>query len=88
MFGFGGAPQLSLQQKMQAAEAELDMVTSMFNSLVARCHGKCISTSYANGDLSKDEALCIDRCVGKYFETNVKVGEHMQQLGQTGFMRK
>lgn len=85
MFGLGGgSPQISSQQKLSAAEAELDMVTGMFNSLVEQCHNKCISKSYSESDVSKQEALCLDRCVSKYFETNVQVGEHMQKIGQSG----
>lgn len=67
--------------KLEAAEAELDMVTDMFNRLVNACHSKCIQ-GYADGDLSKSESLCLDRCVAKYFEINTKVGEHMQKAGQ------
>ena len=85
MFGLGGTtPQISSQQKLQAAEAELDMVTGMFNALVSQCHTKCINKSYNEADISKQESLCLDRCVAKYFETNVKVGENMQKLGQSG----
>ncbi|KAG7192362.1 protein transporter tim10 [Scheffersomyces spartinae] len=84
MFGIGGsAPQVSSQQKLAAAEAELDMVTDMFNTLVDKCHQKCIVKPYGDSDLTKQESLCLDRCVSKYFETNVKVGEHMQKLGQS-----
>lgn len=84
MFGIGSSakPQLLSEQKLLAAEAELDMVTGMFNKLVSQCHGKCISKLYADSDLTKQEALCLDRCVSKYFETNIKVGESMQELGQ------
>lgn len=81
-FGGSGQPQVSSQQKVQAAEAELDLVTDMFNKLVDNCHKKCINTSYSEGDLSKNESSCLDRCVAKYFEANVKVGENMQQIGQ------
>lgn len=82
--GFGGnaQPQVSTQQKIQAAEAELDLVTDMFNKLVDNCHNKCITATYSEGELNKNESNCLDRCVAKYFETNVKVGEHMQQMGQ------
>lgn len=83
MFGLGGQPQLNSQQKLQAAEAELDLVTDMFNKLVDNCHKKCIEQSYNDGQLNKNESTCIDRCVAKYFECNVKVGENMQQLGQS-----
>ena len=72
MFGLGGAaPQITSLQKLQAAEAELDMVTGMFNSLVEQCHSKCINKAYSDSDVTKQEALCLDRCVSKYFETNV-----------------
>jgi len=86
MFGLGGAaaPQVISAQKLQAAEAELDMVTGMFNQLVAQCHTKCINKAYGESDLNKQESLCLDRCVSKYFETNVQVGENMQKLGQSG----
>ncbi|GMM36053.1 protein transporter [Saccharomycopsis crataegensis] len=83
----GGAPKLSSEQKVQAAEAELDMVTDMFNRLVDTCYTKCIEKSkgYSEGDVNKNEGLCIDRCVAKYFDTNVKVGEHMQKIGSSQF---
>lgn len=45
------------------------------------CHTKCISPRYAEGDLNKGESVCIDRCVGKFFEVNKKVGEKLQAMG-------
>ncbi|QPG73599.1 protein transporter tim10 [Brettanomyces nanus] len=87
-FGLGGGnsntPQLSSEQKITAAENELDMVTTMFNSLLDSCYRKCFDKNYDNGDLTKNESLCIDRCVVKYFAANVKVGESMQELGKSG----
>lgn len=84
--GFGGGaaqPQLTSEDKIKNAEAELDLVTDMFNKLVDNCHQKCIDRSkYDSSDLSKAESNCLDRCVAKYFETNIKVGENMQKLGQ------
>ncbi|CAH2447832.1 TIM10 complex subunit [Komagataella phaffii CBS 7435] len=82
--GLGGSPNVSSQAKIQAAEAELDMVTGMFNQLVDICHKKCIGTSYNASDLDKNESLCVDRCVAKYFDTNLKVGDSMQKVGQNG----
>ncbi|CCC69504.1 hypothetical protein NCAS_0C05140 [Naumovozyma castellii] len=84
LFGLGGGqPQLTSNQKIQAAETELDLVTDMFNKLVDNCYQKCINKTYNQGELNKDESNCLDRCVAKYFETNVKVGENMQKMGQT-----
>lgn len=96
LFGLGGGAAAAgtvNPAKLAAAEAELDMVTDMFNRyvlivfesnheersnasrLVEGCYKKCINTSYSEGDVNKGEALCLDRCVAKYFEVNTKVGE-------------
>lgn len=78
LFGFGGgsaANQMSNPAKIAAAEAELDMVTDMFNRLVDACYTKCINVKYDEGSVNKGESLCLDRCVAKYFEVNTKVGE-------------
>lgn len=78
LFGFGAgsaANGITNPAKIAAAEAELDMVTDMFNRLVDSCYTKCISVKYEEGVVNKSEALCLDRCVAKYFEVNTKVGE-------------
>lgn len=76
--GLGGNPAAGAaanQAKIQAAEAELDMISDMFNRLVDSCHEKCITQKYSDAALNKGESLCLDRCVAKYFEVNTKVGE-------------
>ena len=35
-------------------------------------------TDYREGDLNKGESVCLDRCVSKFFEVNMKVSEKMQ----------
>ncbi|ODV89510.1 hypothetical protein CANCADRAFT_32741 [Tortispora caseinolytica NRRL Y-17796] len=84
LFGMGGGSGAVDQNKIMAAEAELDMVTDMFNRLVDVCHQKCITPKYAEGELSKGESVCIDRCVAKYFQVNVQMGEHLQKMGPPG----
>lgn len=42
------------------------------------CLKKCIPADYREGDLNKGESVCLDRCVAKFFEVNVKVSEKMQ----------
>lgn len=135
-FLFGGRPQLSSEQKIAAAEAEIDMVSDMYSryaflqpphhstdsrivsavllpllllqrlsphryshfaptnlernanltrrSLLKSCSAKCIDTSYREADLNKGESICLDRCVSKFFEVNVKVSEKMQGEAQAG----
>lgn len=52
------------------------------SSLVKSCTSKCIDTSYREADLNKGESVCLDRCVSKFFEVNVKVSEKMQGEAQ------
>jgi len=48
------------------------------HSLVQSCSKKCIPAEYREADLNKGESVCLDRCVAKFFEVNVKVSEKMQ----------
>ncbi|KAG2201963.1 hypothetical protein INT47_000502 [Mucor saturninus] len=82
---FGGGSQQSQTinpQNIALAEQELEMVTDLFNRIVDSCHEKCIKLDNGQGDLSQQDALCIDNCVAKFFETNSKVGEKMQNMSQ------
>ncbi|KAF2201623.1 mitochondrial import inner membrane translocase subunit tim10 [Delitschia confertaspora ATCC 74209] len=81
-FLFGGRPQVSSEQKIAQAEAEIDMVSDMYNRLVQSCSKKCIDSAYREADLNKGESVCLDRCVAKFFEVNVKVSEKMQGEAQ------
>ncbi|WFD32871.1 protein transporter tim10 [Malassezia sp. CBS 17886] len=87
LFGSGNSAPANAapSPQIEAATAELDMITDVFNRLVDACHTKCISPRYAEADLNKGESVCIDRdnsCVSKFFAVNGKVGEQMQALGQ------
>jgi len=77
LFG-GGRPQPSSAEKIAAAETEIDMVSDMFNRLVSSCSKKCLSVDYREPELNKGEGVCLDRCVSKFFEVNLKVSEKMQ----------
>lgn len=45
------------------------------------CSAKCIPNDYRESDLNKGESVCLDRCVAKFFECNMKISEKMQELG-------
>ena len=90
MFGFGGAGTAQVNpQKIAAAENELEMVTDLVRRLALHvflsiiyivsmsksCYEKCITPKYYEGDLNKGESVCIDRCVAKYLDVNVRIGE-------------
>jgi len=86
-FLFGGAPkQPTSAEKIAAAETEIEMVSDMFNRLTQSCTKKCIPADYREGDLNKGESVCLDRCVSKFFEVNMKVSEKMQNdaAGRSG----
>jgi len=67
------------QDKLDAAVVELDMVTDVFNRMVNSCSTKCVSQRYAENDLTKGEAVCVDRCVGKFIEANKIIGEKLKE---------
>ena len=50
--------------------------------MLATCSKKCIDNTYREADLNKGESVCLDRCVAKFFEVNVKVSEKMQGEAQ------
>ncbi|KAF8515715.1 Tim10/DDP family zinc finger-domain-containing protein [Hysterangium stoloniferum] len=74
------------QQKIDMAEMQMEAVTDMFQKLVSSCFSKCVPAHYPNAELTSGESICIDRCVAKYFNVNEKMGEKMQQQGQSGGM--
>ncbi|KAH8422585.1 Tim10/DDP family zinc finger protein [Aspergillus melleus] len=87
-FLFGGPPKMSSAEKIAAAETEIEMVSDMFNRLTESCTKKCIPIDYREGDLNKGESVCLDRCVSKFFDVNVKVSQKMQgeAAGRAGGM--
>lgn len=76
----------SLTTSPRTHSPRLRLGPSHSNRLVTSCHTKCIQPNpqnhrYAEGELLKGEAVCIDRCTAKFFEVNKKVGERMQTMG-------
>ena len=50
--------------------------------LVQSCTQKCIPNDYRESDLNKGESVCLDRCVSKMFDVNMKISEKMQEDGK------
>lgn len=49
------------------------LTTTPIHRLTRSCHNKCIPTDYREADLNKGESVCLDRCVSKFFDVNIKV---------------
>jgi len=77
LFG-GGQRQPSSAEKIAQAETEFELVTDLFNRLTQSCAKKCIPPDYREAELNRGESVCLDRCVSKFFEVNMKVSEKMQ----------
>lgn len=45
------------------------------------CSAKCIDQSYREGELTKGESVCLDRCASKFFEAHQTISEQLQKEG-------
>eukprot|EP00935_MAST-01C_sp_MAST-1C-sp1_P001748 g1748.t1 len=82
-FGGAGANQPPSPSQLDMARTELELMTDMFNRMVDLCFQKCVdSRSYRDGELNVGEMSCTDRCVGKYLEASIRVGQKLQKIEQ------
>lgn len=44
------------------------------------CQKKCIPPKYREGDLTKGEAVCLDRCVAKFLEVHDRIGKKLTSM--------
>ncbi|KAK4220063.1 Tim10/DDP family zinc finger-domain-containing protein [Rhypophila decipiens] len=88
-FGMGRAQPTSAE-KIAAVENELKVVAEMHSRMVKICTLKCIDKTYREGELSKGESVCLDRCAAKFFEAHTSISEQLQKetanRGGGGFM--
>ena len=47
------------------------------------CQKKCIPPKYHEAELSKGEAVCLDRCVAKYLEIHDSIGKKLTALSMS-----
>ncbi|KAI5949860.1 TIM12 [Candida jiufengensis] len=66
-------------EKIKLADIQFQAMSYTFNKLLVRCEQKCLVHEYGEGELSKGESECIDRCVTKYVKANLIIGEHFQK---------
>ncbi|OUM64675.1 hypothetical protein PIROE2DRAFT_8514 [Piromyces sp. E2] len=70
------------RMQMQMAEQEFELVTELLRKITNRCYEKCHDKTYASGDATTRESLCMDKCVMKYFEVNKNVNDRLQAASQ------
>ncbi|KAI9338159.1 putative mitochondrial intermembrane space translocase subunit Tim10, partial [Obelidium mucronatum] len=71
-------------QGMAAWEQELaqEVESDFRRRLISSCKEKCISPLYLqDGDLNKGEAVCLDRCVHKFMQTNLLIQKTAGEIG-------
>ncbi len=48
--------------------------------MTTACQKKCVPPKYKDAELSKGEAVCIDRCVAKYIDIHDRIGKKLTSL--------
>lgn len=51
-----------------------------FLRMTNACHRKCVPPHYKEAELTKGEAVCLDRCVAKYLDLHEKLGRKLTEL--------
>ncbi|KAL8579015.1 Mitochondrial import inner membrane translocase subunit Tim10-B [Nucella lapillus] len=72
--------QLNEQQTKFIQELEMEMMADMFNKMSTACQKKCIPPKYREAELTKGEAVCLDRCVAKFLEVHDRIGKKLTSL--------
>lgn len=71
------------QDPMQmVAELEMEMMSDMYRRMTNACQQKCIAAHYKEGELTKGESVCLDRCVAKYLDVHEKLGKVLTAMTQ------
>lgn len=71
-----------MERQMQMFEIE--MMQKVFSSMTDSCMKKCIPPRYQDGDLSKGEAVCLDRCAAKFMEAYMHATKTLGNLTNPG----
>ncbi|CAJ0961158.1 unnamed protein product, partial [Mesorhabditis belari] len=64
------------------ADLEIEMMSDMYRRMTDACQEKCISRNFKEGDLTKGESVCLDRCVAKYLDVHEKLGKRLTSMSQ------
>lgn len=70
------------QQIKLIGDLEIEMMADMYNRMVTSCQKKCVPPKFKEAELSKGEAVCLDRCVAKYMDIHDRIGKKLTQATQ------
>ncbi|OWF56806.1 mitochondrial import inner membrane translocase subunit Tim10-like [Mizuhopecten yessoensis] len=63
-------------------ELEVEMMQDLYQRASGVCLKKCMPPNDKDTELSKSEAVCIDKCIGKYLEIQEVVNKTLTSLQQ------
>uniref|UniRef100_A0A915CVS3 Mitochondrial import inner membrane translocase subunit n=1 Tax=Ditylenchus dipsaci TaxID=166011 RepID=A0A915CVS3_9BILA len=63
-------------------DLEIEMMSDLYRRMTESCQQKCINSQFREADLSKGEAVCLDRCVYKYLDVHDRLGKVLTQMTQ------
>ncbi|GMR43169.1 hypothetical protein PMAYCL1PPCAC_13364, partial [Pristionchus mayeri] len=76
-------PAMTQAQMQMVAELEVEMMSDMYRRMTNSCQDKCVAKSFKEAELTKGEAVCLDRCVAKYLDVHEKLGKRLTNMSQT-----
>ncbi|GMS90452.1 hypothetical protein PENTCL1PPCAC_12627, partial [Pristionchus entomophagus] len=76
-------PVMTAAQMQVVADLEVEMMSDMYRRMTNTCQDKCVSKSFKEAELTKGEAVCLDRCVAKYLDVHEKLGKRLTNMSQT-----
>ncbi|KAA8499723.1 Mitochondrial import inner membrane translocase subunit TIM10 [Porphyridium purpureum] len=74
--GAAGGAQAALPQ-IELMRLEIQFMTDMISKLSDQCFRKCIGNSFGDGNLTRAEKECVDRCVDKYMDVRSRSFFHL-----------
>ena len=78
---------LTQAQIQEMNNLEVDSMADMYNRMSSACLQKCVAANLSSAEISKNEAVCQDRCVAKFLSMYDTIGnqitEKMQESQKT-----
>ncbi|VDD74887.1 unnamed protein product [Mesocestoides corti] len=63
---------------------EIEMMQKVFSNMTKSCLQKCIPPRYQDGELSKGESVCLDRCAAKFMEAYMHATKTLGAIANPG----